>query len=598
MLNNMLVYKGQVIVDFNKLADKYTKAEIDAMISSVFVYKGTVATYDDLLAIQNPKVGDCYNVQADDHNYAWNGTAWDKLAGVIDLSDYYTSSQVDSLIAGLRSQISSLNVGVLSINNELPDSTGNIDINKETKIFYHLGETFTVSNDLELVKEIYASVQSRKDTRVIIYSNSNNTAQVEYNAYMVNDSLLKLSSASLVDTSFNNMNNAYRNLNIVTKIINLNLTITEGNITNFTSSSASTGNSLNVLDTDNPKNNYFVPTENWQPVSYGYLIDYITANGGQFKKLPEISRNYYKIGDLYQGYYYSNSFKLNVLYNNGNSSTFIDFENAYVFVYDISSILESNTGIITVLALGKVEKGSDITTSPSIFSAKFSTKAGSSQYVLKITSFDFSQLVNQFIMNSSDADISGKYTFETLPESSVTPTKDEQLVPKSYVDEKIPEASIQIIDNNTNGIVLSDLALGDIVIKGLTTSLSVILKATSSSTALTITPLDNRFSYLKEISSVTNTEVVGSYIGNNGIAYYISYNASTQELSTTQALSSSVLNTSDSQNVSGLKTFTTLPQSSLTPTNNNDLVNKSYVDSTIQSYIGDINAELATLVTL
>ena len=596
MLNNMLVYKGQVIVDFNKLADKYTKAEIDAMISSVFVYKGTVATYDDLLAIQSPKVGDCYNVQADDHNYAWNGTAWDKLAGVIDLSDYYTSSQVDSLIAGLRSQISSLNVGVLSINSELPDSAGNIDINKETKIFYHLGEIFTVSNDLELVKEIYASVQSRKDTRVIIYSS--NTTQAEYNARLVNDNTLRLSSASLVDASSNNINYAYRNLKIVTKLIDLNLTITEGNITDFTSSSASTGNSLNVLDTDNPKNTYFVPTENWQPVSFGYLIDYITANGGQFKKLPEISRDYYKISDLYQGYYYSNSFKLNVLYNNGSGSIFIDFENAYVFVYDISSALESNTGLITVLSLGKAEQGSDITTSPSIFSAKFSTKAGSSQYVLKISSFDFSQLVNQFIMNSSDADISGKYTFETLPESSVTPTKDEQLVPKSYVDEKIPSASIQIIDNNTNGIVLSDLALGDIVIKGLTSSLSVILKATSNSTALTITPLDNRFSYLKNISDVTNTEVIGSYIGNNGITYYISYNASTQELSTTQALLSSVLNTSDSQNVSGLKTFTTLPQSSLTPTNNNDLVNKSYVDSTIQSYIGDINAELATLVTL
>ena len=592
MLNNMLVYKGQVIVDFNKLADTYTKAEIDAMISSVFVYKGTVATYNDLLAIQNPKVGDCYNVQADDHNYAWNGTTWDKLAGVIDLSDYYTSSQVDSLIAGLRSQISSLNVGVLSINSELPDSAGNIDINKETKIFYHLGEIFTVSNDLELVKEIYASVQSRKDTRVIIYSS--NTAQVEYFAHMATENVLELSSASLVDVTTNSSNNAYRNLEIVTKLIDLSLTITEGNITSFTSSLSTSGNGLNVLDTQYPKDTYFVPTESWQPVSFGYLTDYINENGGQFKKLPEISRNYYQISDLYQGYYYSNSFKLNVLYNNGNGSTFIDFENAYVFVYDISS----DTGIITVLALGKAKNGRDITTSPSIFSAKFSTKAGSSQYVLKMNSFDFLQLVNQFVMNSSNTDISGKYTFETLPESSVTPTKDEQLVPKSYVDKKIPSDSIQIIDNNTNGIVLSDLALGDIVIKGLTSSLSVILKATSNSSILTINPLDNRISYLKNISDVTNTEVVGSFIGNDGICYYINYNASTQKLSTTQALSSSVLNTSDSQNVSGLKTFTTLPQSSLTPTNNNDLVNKSYVDSTIQSYIGDINVELATLTDL
>lgn len=97
-----ILYNGQVLVDLDALEDKYTKAEIDAMISSVFVYKGTLATKADLNALTGMKLGDCYNVEEDGANYAWNGTEWDRLSATIDLSAYYTSSQVDALIAGIN----------------------------------------------------------------------------------------------------------------------------------------------------------------------------------------------------------------------------------------------------------------------------------------------------------------------------------------------------------------------------------------------------------------------------------------------------------------------------------------------------------------
>jgi len=64
-------------------------------ISSVYKYKGSVASYA-LLPTTDQEVGDVYNVEAADatnginagDNVVWNGTAWDVLAGTVDLSGY------------------------------------------------------------------------------------------------------------------------------------------------------------------------------------------------------------------------------------------------------------------------------------------------------------------------------------------------------------------------------------------------------------------------------------------------------------------------------------------------------------------------------
>ena len=61
--------------------------------TTALLYKGTVASYAELPA-DGQKVGDVYNVTAADaehglnagENVAWNGTGWDNLGGVTDLS--------------------------------------------------------------------------------------------------------------------------------------------------------------------------------------------------------------------------------------------------------------------------------------------------------------------------------------------------------------------------------------------------------------------------------------------------------------------------------------------------------------------------------
>lgn len=98
----------QNLTYYYKASETYTKIEIDGKISSVYKYKGSVATYADLPS-QNLTIGDTYNVESDGSNYSWNGTAWDKLGGDIDLSDYYTKTQADTLLNGKQNTINSSN---------------------------------------------------------------------------------------------------------------------------------------------------------------------------------------------------------------------------------------------------------------------------------------------------------------------------------------------------------------------------------------------------------------------------------------------------------------------------------------------------------
>jgi len=84
------------------ITDAYTKTEVDGLVSSVYKYKGSVATVDDLPASGNTE-GDVYNVEATGDNYAWvapdpedpeDEGHWDKLAGTVDLSAYSTTAQI------------------------------------------------------------------------------------------------------------------------------------------------------------------------------------------------------------------------------------------------------------------------------------------------------------------------------------------------------------------------------------------------------------------------------------------------------------------------------------------------------------------------
>jgi hypothetical protein len=70
--------------------------ELLEKISTVYKFKGSVQTYADLPT--NAEMGDVYDILDTGDNYAWTGTEWDKLSGIVDLSGYYTKTETDDLL--------------------------------------------------------------------------------------------------------------------------------------------------------------------------------------------------------------------------------------------------------------------------------------------------------------------------------------------------------------------------------------------------------------------------------------------------------------------------------------------------------------------
>ena len=78
-----------ITTTYATIADTYTKAQVDAKVSSVYRIMGSVASYDDL-PTSGQTVGDVYNALDTGANYVWTESGWDKLSETVDLSGYLT----------------------------------------------------------------------------------------------------------------------------------------------------------------------------------------------------------------------------------------------------------------------------------------------------------------------------------------------------------------------------------------------------------------------------------------------------------------------------------------------------------------------------
>lgn len=130
---------SEVIKILNQIIKRYNS------LGSIYTFKGSVQTYAELLAIENPNVGDVYNVVQEDEehqiaagsNFVWDGTVWDNLGGSL---------------AGL----------VQSVNGINPDSLGNVLLPLIKNVTTNQGVmTFTKNDDTTInvnnVKKLYIS---------------------------------------------------------------------------------------------------------------------------------------------------------------------------------------------------------------------------------------------------------------------------------------------------------------------------------------------------------------------------------------------------------------------------------------------------------
>ena len=136
-----------VIKIINALIKRYNS------LGSIYTFKGSVQTYDDLLAIQNPQIGDVYNVIQEDEehqiaagsNFVWDGTVWDNLGGSL---------------AGL----------VQSVNGINPDSLGNVTIDIPKPVIASEAEAKAGTNNTKFMSPL--RVKQAIDSDLANLSNS------------------------------------------------------------------------------------------------------------------------------------------------------------------------------------------------------------------------------------------------------------------------------------------------------------------------------------------------------------------------------------------------------------------------------------------
>ena len=86
------------------LTDSQVETKINNKLTAVMTYKGSVNSFSNLPL--TAKIGDVYNVNDTDDNYAFNGTNWDKLSSTINLSNYLlksdmvaiTNNEIDTIV--------------------------------------------------------------------------------------------------------------------------------------------------------------------------------------------------------------------------------------------------------------------------------------------------------------------------------------------------------------------------------------------------------------------------------------------------------------------------------------------------------------------
>lgn len=110
--------------------------DLKASVAAALDYKGTKDTYDALPTEGNKK-GDVWNVVAAHGttpagtNYAWDGTQWDPLGGTVDLSGYYTKTQVDDAISAAKTELEAADTAlegqITTVTNQLNNKVDKVE---------------------------------------------------------------------------------------------------------------------------------------------------------------------------------------------------------------------------------------------------------------------------------------------------------------------------------------------------------------------------------------------------------------------------------------------------------------------------------------
>ena len=194
----------------------YTKTEVDAKVSSVYRFKGSVADEKSLPIIELV-IGDVYNVEDTGANYAWNGVSWDKLSETIDLTPYLLKNDASSTYETITNannhknntnnphNVTKTQVGLSNVDNT---SDINKPISKATQEALDLKAD---KNDTYTKSEVDNFINSKQNT-ITGAASSITTNDLNINRVIISNSAGKISSSEITSTELDYLDGIESNI--------------------------------------------------------------------------------------------------------------------------------------------------------------------------------------------------------------------------------------------------------------------------------------------------------------------------------------------------------------------------------------------------
>ena len=207
----------------------YNKSQVDSKFTSVYIFKGSVDSVEDLPTEGNV-IGDVWNVRKNDTNYAWTSEGWDALGGTAELASLTAN--------GLMSKedfakLQGIEAGAQV--NKIETITKRVELN--------------VVNKNVTIPEDVAIGPNEPTNEEIIWMDTDEDYDFTFDGYSKNDADARfVHQVEGKDLSTNDYSNADKN-----KVDNLNSYVTSGS---FTQDANNTAITLNIKDpvTDNNSN--------------------------------------------------------------------------------------------------------------------------------------------------------------------------------------------------------------------------------------------------------------------------------------------------------------------------------------------------------
>lgn len=207
----------------------YNKSQVDSKFTSVYIFKGSVDSVEDLPTEGNV-IGDVWNVRKNDTNYAWTSEGWDALGGTAELASLTAN--------GLMSKedfakLQGIEAGAQV--NKIETITKRVELN--------------VVNKNVTIPEDVAIGPNEPTNEEIIWMDTDEDYDFTFDGYSKNDADARfVHQVEGKDLSTNDYSNADKN-----KVDNLNSYVTSGSFTQDANNAAVT---LNIKDpvTDNNSN--------------------------------------------------------------------------------------------------------------------------------------------------------------------------------------------------------------------------------------------------------------------------------------------------------------------------------------------------------